>query len=1151
MHSDIRKKERKKEEKKKKKKKKGTELERERERESFFVVRENCENNVSSSRVVVLCIWASAKSIENHMRKNHRRRPMTPKIYHAYAHALRDHQQHQRLHHHHHQEEEEDQEEEMHGGGVLSWERQQQPSVSKKSDVTTTYKKSGSSGDRWFRDDDDDDDAGGGGGGDANNACYDDLLLLEPNFWYLERCSRDFWRTTVASPATSTSSARGEKEEEKGGGKEEEEEEVEEEEEASKAAFKKLFGMMRDRPDGNGTTTTTTKVAALSSSSSSSSSSSFKIRTCTPRAIAKFSRTILLCKLDQAEMVPHTNVIQSTRVENGLKTLRGVVRALAKQSRKASGVDIVHWMTAVGTTNSTNDTDLTGFNNIPNETTTTSTRGFAMLPSVGESNRFFNALIRKCCDILKSDVSHPKCKLESLKLLASLAKCKENVGSSCLFAYMVSDQKNGDAVFDAIVNNVLKNDILARNTLWQDACYVMAVLLSWNEGQNRVAARTAKATDLEAAALLRAISFLMTKSGSFDEDNNSRDSNNSSSVGKRQNPPPQDYHATTAMTTNFLTSGWMHVTKALGFVEDKLSGVSGALGAQTKMFPNSDIDVCGALCIARNARFMCVHSLITTEDEHLQNGVGNEKQTSSSTSPKIAHILEDDAALIGVALMDGVLSNCVALRLPRAWIKQTTSLNASETLHGVALGDYWRDALGSILVFAAALAREREMEKKKASSSIAINIRKIVGGTDSSKHSSSSSSLGTNEARRKTLAMSVLCCLQRLVDDSASLEFLCSLSCLDCSRPVPGSSSVSSSIALSSPSSSVLSRDRTGNADTHFLSNLSSSKGLLNARVKLNRPFIAAMLETCSEIAKYGKYFGADVTSRAIYVTHQIVSVKAANRSFVCNFASATKEDGGGGGRGRREDDEKMNDNTFKATGEGSAFLRANWSRTFDAIAVVLELCSKAHAIEAAATPPTAAKNINGAASPEREKRRNGGGEDENGTTSSSLDEFRATRSSVAAQFVNLVNLFLAKPESSCDSIADVAELVETLVKLCPKLTPLLNAVGQRTYGELRMQSIAFVYNALKSVNKTSTSSSSTPTSVTTPGNDAVVVQNKNITLRSVAEREIADGSVSRNVPVKDNLSATFALRSGVVAIDDDLRRCAGVLAALLRIPAE
>ena len=36
---------------------------------------------------------------------------------------------------------------------------------------------------------------------------------------------------------------------------------------------------------------------------------------------------------------------------------------------------------------------------------------------------------------------------------------------------MVSDQKNGDAVFDAIVNNVLKNDILARNTLWQDACY--------------------------------------------------------------------------------------------------------------------------------------------------------------------------------------------------------------------------------------------------------------------------------------------------------------------------------------------------------------------------------------------------------------------------------------------------------------------------------------------------------------------------------------------------------------------------------------------------------------------------------------------------------------------------------------------------------
>ena len=53
-------------------------------------------------------------------------------------------------------------------------------------------------------------------------------------------------------------------------------------------------------------------------------------------------------------------------------------------------------------------------------------------------------------------------------------------------------------------------------------------------------------------------------------------------------------------------------------------------------------------------------------------------------------------------------------------------------------------------------------------------------------------------------------------------------------------------------SSSLTSSNGTGNADTHFISNLVSSKGLLNARVKLNRPFIAAMLETCSEIAKFG-----------------------------------------------------------------------------------------------------------------------------------------------------------------------------------------------------------------------------------------------------------------------------------------------------------
>jgi hypothetical protein len=222
--------------------------------------------------------------------------------------------------------------------------------------------------------------------------------------------------------------------------------------------------------------------------------------------------------------------------------------------------------------------------------------------------------------------------------------------------------------------------------------------------------------------------------------------------------------------------------------------------------------------------------------------------------------------------------------------------------------------------------------------------------------------------------------------------------------------------------------------------------------VKLNRPFIAAMLETCSEIAKFGEYFGAGVTSRAVYISHQIVSVKAANRSFVCGYAPSTTEEDGG--RRRRREDESENENntnsnnnTFKATGEGSSSLRANWSRTFDAIAVVLELCSKAHVAEAA--NPPAAKTINGASSPKREKQRNAGraNEEQAPPASSSLDEFKATRSAVAAQLVNLVNLFLAKPESSCDSIADVAELVETLVALCPKLTPLLNAVGQQTYG--------------------------------------------------------------------------------------------------------
>jgi hypothetical protein len=965
---------------------------------------------------------------------------------------------------------------------------------------------------------------------------YNDLLLLEPNFWYLEKCARGF--------SSSSSSRRGDDPEESEEIDEDCDEENEEyssdedDEDASKAAFKKLFGMMREsassaNDDGGATTAATTRKAH----SSLSSSSSFKILKCSPCAMAKFSRTILFSKLDEAETVPHTNVMQSTRVENALKTLRGVVQALAKQSRKASGVDIVHWMTIVGTTNSANDNDNTSsLSNSKNDmitsamTTTsvsTSAREFAMLPSVDASNRFFNALIQKCCDVLKSDVSHPKCKLEALKLLASLAKCKEDVGSSCLFAYLVSDQKNGDAIFDAIVNNVLKNDILARNTLWQNACYVLALLMSWNEGQNRVAARTARATDLEAGAMLRAVSFLMTRSGRFDDDrSNDRDSSSSRGRNGSRNKKTAASNATqaTATTTaaNFLTSGWMHVTKALGFVEEKLNGVSGALGTQTKMFPNSDIDVCGALCIARDAQFMNAQSLLITENEQVQSEGENGKPSSSL--PTIAHILDDDAALIGVALMHGVMSNCVALRLPRAWIKQT-SLNISETLHGVALGDHWRDALGSILVFAAALAREREIEKKRTSSSIANNIRRIVGGADTKRSASSSEAAG--EARRKALATSVLSCFQRLVDDSASLEFLCSLSCLDCARPVPGSAASSYMSPLSLTTSSSLSNSNgTGNADTHFISNLASSKGLLNARVKLNRPFIAAMLETCSEITKFGEYFGADVTSRAVYISHQIVSVKAANRSFVCANVPSTEE--GGRRRGEdeheRENDDDIDNGTFKATGEGSASLRANWSRTFEAIAVALELCSKAHAAEASTPPAVVAKKMNGATSPKREKQRNAGRANEDkASNSSSLDEFKATHSAVAAQLVNLVNLFLAKPESSCDSIADVAELVETLVALCPKLTPLLNVVGQPTYGELRMQSIAFVYNALKSVNKTATNSSSTKPNEST-GNS------KNVTVRSVAEREINDGSMTRNVPVKDNLTAAFALRSGVVA---------------------
>ena len=113
-------------------------------------------------------------------------------------------------------------------------------------------------------------------------------------------------------------------------------------------------------------------------------------------------------------------------------------------------------------------------------------------------------------------------------------------------------------------------------------------------------------------------------------------------------------------------------------------------------------------------------------------------------------------------------------------------------------------------------------------------------------------------------------------------------------------------------------------------------------------------------------------------------------------------------------------------------------------------------------------------------------------------------------------------------ALADVAELVETLVALCPKLTPLLNVVGQPTYGELRMQSIAFVYNALKSVNNNSNKTTTTPSPASTKPNELNNNNNKSVTtVRAVAEREINDGSMTRNVPVKDNLTAAFALRSG------------------------
>ena len=71
-------------------------------------------------------------------------------------------------------------------------------------------------------------------------SAYNDLLLLEPNFWYLEKCARDFSSSSSSSPS---GSRRDEKEEDED---EEYSYDEEDEEDASKAAFKKLFGMMRE-----------------------------------------------------------------------------------------------------------------------------------------------------------------------------------------------------------------------------------------------------------------------------------------------------------------------------------------------------------------------------------------------------------------------------------------------------------------------------------------------------------------------------------------------------------------------------------------------------------------------------------------------------------------------------------------------------------------------------------------------------------------------------------------------------------------------------------------------------------------------------------------------------------------------------------------
>ena len=895
---------------------------------------------------------------------------------------------------------------------------------------------------------------------------WNELLLLEPNQRYLEKSTRHFRYLTKKK------TKKNEDDDDDLGSNDDDFDGIDVQE--SEKAFKDLFGMIRKDNDEGGKNPTTTEKLGIATSSNNHNfmddmdedENDIEVRKCSAYAISRFSK----CVLDRIDgtSVPHTNVIKSKRNENALKTLRAVVLALAKTSTKQSGVDIVHRMTTT-TINITNTTTNDKKNNNNNNTITSSigvelnmdreknkVQQQQSLPSVNDSNRFFNSMIQKCCEILKSEIAHPKCKLESLQLLAALASCKENVESNCLFAYLVSDQKNGDAVYDAIVDNVLKNDILAKHTLWQDACFVLALLLSWEEGQNRVAARTATATDAEASALLRAISYLMTKSNLNKSE--MLDIKGSSSATAMYNRNAATISGVN--TNNLLATGWSFVTKALGLVEDKIN--ASAL-AQAKMFPNSSDDVCGALCIARSAQFLMIDDstslVISTNEENSnvskQNNNCNNKEASKAIIT-IANILDHNAALIGASLMHGVLSNCVALRLPRAWMKKTSFI-ASESLHGVALGDYWRDALGATLVFLATLARERDIEKNFQNRK--ANLTKwIVGHVNGKK--SLSDTKESIVSRRKTLATTLLCCFQRLVDDSASLEFLCSLSCLDCARPIY---------------SSTQGAQTSGEADMSFISNLASSKGLLNARVKLNRPFIAAILETCSEICKFGEYFGAIISSRAIYICHQICSVKAANRSFICDYSHNTNNNNR---RGNDDDDRNNNisnnnDNDLAYPGKSSTALKANFSRVFEAIACTLELCSKAHEI---------------------------GKSSNSSDTTTELDEFRVDKSPLASQLVNLVNLFLAKPNSSCDSIADIAELVEILVLSCPKLTPLLN-VGPETFGELRMQSIAYVYNALKSAPKEK--------------------------LRIICEREIAQNRALDSIPITDHLSAHFALRSG------------------------